>query len=116
MWLSMRSFIRLLIIRRLNQVLNNLREQIYRYRVEYLKDERQEIFWSKNMKKFTKQSVIVMWNRRRRFLQHIENQRMRRSYGLSVRETQNRQVHKIRTVSRSAHIKSYISGYSKRDA
>ena len=25
--------------RRLNQVLNNLREQIYRYRVEYLKDE-----------------------------------------------------------------------------
>lgn len=25
--------------KRLNQVLNNLREQIYRYRVEYLKEE-----------------------------------------------------------------------------
>ena len=34
--------------RRLNQVLNNLREQIYRYRVE----KRQGIFWLRNTRSF----------------------------------------------------------------
>lgn len=62
--------------RRLNQVLNNLREQIYRYRVEYLKDEETrkllvreheeicEAIRSRNVKKAQEISY-----------QHIENQR-----------------------------------------
>ena len=80
--------------RRLNQVLNNLREQIYRYRVEYLKEEEtrkllvkehDEIYEAiRNRDVKTAQEISY---------QHIENQR--EAIIRSIREeTQNRQVHK----------------------
>mgnify|MGYP003210586043 CR=1 FL=1 len=62
--------------RRLNQVLNNLREQIYRYRVEYLKDEEtrnllvkehEEIYEAIKNRDLKKAKEISY--------QHIENQR-----------------------------------------
>ena len=62
--------------RRLNQVLNNLREQIYRYRVEYLKDEEtrnllvkehEEIYEAIKNRDLKKAQEITY--------QHIENQR-----------------------------------------
>ena len=62
--------------RRLNQVLNNLREQIYRYRVEYLKDEEtrnllvkehEEIYEAIKNRNLKKAQEITY--------QHIENQR-----------------------------------------
>lgn len=62
--------------RRLNQVLNNLREQIYRYRVEYLKDEttrktlvkeHEEIYEAIRARDVKKAQEIAY--------RHIENQR-----------------------------------------
>ena len=76
--------------RRLNQVLNNLREQIYRYRVEYLKDEEtrnllvkehEEIYEAIKNRDLKKAQEITY--------QHIENQR--EAIIRSIREeTQNR--------------------------
>lgn len=80
--------------RRLNQVLNNLREQIYRYRVEYLKDEEtrnllvkeHEEIYEAIRNRDVKQAQEISY-------QHIENQR--EAIIRSIREeTQNRQVHK----------------------
>lgn len=62
--------------RRLNQVLNNLREQIYRYRVEYLKDadtrnqlvkEHEEIYYAIKARDAEKAREIAF--------AHVENQR-----------------------------------------
>ena len=80
--------------RRLNQVLNNLREQIYRYRVEYLKDEEtrnllvkeHEEIYEAIRNRDVKQAQEISY-------QHIENQR--EAIIRSIREeTQNRQIHK----------------------
>lgn len=93
--------------RRLNQVLNNLREQIYRYRVEYLKDEEtrnllvkeHEEIYEAIRNRDVKQAQEISY-------QHIENQR--EAIIRSIREeTQNRQVHQIKRSAVSAHIKSY---------
>lgn len=63
--------------KRLNQVMNNLREQIYRYRVEYLKDEEtrnvlvkehEELYKAIKARDVAKAQAISF--------QHIENQRM----------------------------------------
>ena len=70
--------------RRLTQVLNNLREQIYRYRVEYLKDE---VFWSKNMRRFMRPLRTAILRRHRRSLISILKIRERRSSDLSERKT-----------------------------
>ena len=80
--------------RRLNQVLNNLREQIYRYRVEYLKDEETR----KLLVKEHKEIYEAIKNRdvksaKEISYQHIENQR--EAIIRSIREeTQNRQIRK----------------------
>ena len=80
--------------RRLNQVLNNLREQIYRYRVEYLKDEETRNLLVKEHEEIYE----AIRNRdvqqaQENSYQHIENQR--EAIIRSIREeTQNRQVHK----------------------
>ena len=80
--------------RRLNQVLNNLREQIYRYRVEYLKDEETRNLLVKEHKEIyeaiknrdVKSAKEISY-------QHIENQR--EAIIRSIREeTQNRQIRK----------------------
>ena len=80
--------------RRLNQVLNNLREQIYRYRVEYLKDEETRNLLVKEHKEIyaaiknrdVKRAQEISY-------QHIENQR--EAIIRSIREeTQNRQIRK----------------------
>lgn len=80
--------------RRLNQVLNNLREQIYRYRVEYLKDEETRKLLVKEHKEIyeaikkrdVKSAKEISY-------QHIENQR--EAIIRSIREeTQNRQIRK----------------------
>ena len=80
--------------RRLNQVLNNLREQIYRYRVEYLKDEETRNLLVKEHKEIyeaiknrdVKSAQEISY-------QHIENQR--EAIIRSIREeTQNRQIRK----------------------
>ena len=76
--------------RRLNQVLNNLREQIYRYRVEYLKDEETR----KLLVKEHEELYRAIKNRDVKLaqeisFQHIENQR--EAIIRSIREeTQNR--------------------------
>ena len=80
--------------KRLIQVLNNMREQIYRYRVEYLKDEEtrnllvkeHEEIYEAIRNRDVKQAQEISY-------QHIENQR--EAIIRSIREeTQNRQVHK----------------------
>ena len=72
--------------RRLNQVLNNLREQIYRYRVEYLLVKEHEEIYEAIRNRDVKQAQEISY-------QHIENQR--EAIIRSIREeTQNRQVHK----------------------
>ena len=79
---------------RLTSIVNNLREQIYRYRVEYLKDEEtrnllvkeHEEIYEAIRNRDVKQAQEISY-------QHIENQR--EAIIRSIREeTQNRQVHK----------------------
>ena len=62
--------------RRLNQVLNNLREQIYRYRVEYLKDEETRNVLVKEHEELTRaiKERDVLRAQEISF-EHIENQR-----------------------------------------
>ena len=63
--------------RRLIQVLNNMREQIYRYRVEYLKEEETRNLLVKEHEEITKAiRERDIKNARRIAYQHIENQRM----------------------------------------
>ena len=63
--------------RRLNQVLNNLREQIYRYRVEYLKEDESRNRLVKEHEKIT-QAIKAKDVKRAQELsfEHLENQRM----------------------------------------
>ena len=63
--------------RRLIQVLNNLREQIYRYRVEYLKEEETRNLLVREHEEMTKAiRERDVKNAQRIAYQHIENQRM----------------------------------------
>ena len=68
---------KLLIIKRLMQVLNNLREQIYRYRVEYLKEDESRNRLVKEHEKITRaikeQDVKAA---QELSFEHLENQRM----------------------------------------
>lgn len=62
--------------RRLNQVLNNLREQIYRYRVEYLKDEDTRNVLVKEHEELTRAIKERDVKRAQEIsFEHIENQR-----------------------------------------
>ena len=79
---------------KLIQLLNNLREQMYRYRVEYLKDEETRNLLVKEHKEIyaaiknrdVKRAQEISY-------QHIENQR--EAIIRSIREeTQNRQIRK----------------------
>ena len=79
--------------RRLNQVLNNLREQIYRYRVEYLKDEETRNLLVKEHEEIYEAIRNRDVKQAQEISYHIENQR--EAIIRSIREeTQNRQVHK----------------------
>ena len=63
--------------RRLIQVLNNLREQIYRYRVEYLKEEETRNLLVREHEEMTRAiRERDVKNAQRIAYQHIENQRM----------------------------------------
>ena len=63
--------------RRLIQVLNNLREQIYRYRVEYLKEEETRNLLVREHEEITRAiRERDVKNAQRIAYQHIENQRM----------------------------------------
>ena len=63
--------------RRLNQVLNNLREQIYRYRVEYLKDGETRDVLVREHEELTRAIRERDVERAQKIsFQHIENKRM----------------------------------------
>ena len=73
--------------RRLNQVLNNLREQIYRYRVEYLKDEETRNLLVKEHEEIYGRIRTAILRKHRRSLISILKIRERRSSDLSERKT-----------------------------
>lgn len=69
--------------RRLNQVLNNLREQIYRYRVEYLKEEETR-------------NVLVMEHEE--LTQAIKERDVKRAQEISYRHIENQRMAIIRSI------------------
>ena len=94
--------------KRLNQVLNNLREQMYRYRVEYLKEEQTRNLLVSEHEELVKAIRVVMCRKHRIFLFTIWRIR---EWQLSVPSARRMQPENPRKKN-----KNRISGDIKRDA
>ena len=77
--------------RRLNQVLNNLREQIYRYRVEYLKEE---------------ETRNVLVKEHEEIYEAIKNRDVKKAQEISFRHIENQREAIIRSIRAEADTRS----------
>ena len=84
--------------KRLNQVLNNLREQMYRYRVEYLKMKIMQlsIFLSKYMKEEQTRNLLV--NEHEELVKAIRDGNVERAQEISFNHLENQRKAIIRTI------------------
>ena len=70
--------------KRLIQMINNLREQMYRYRLEYIKDEAQKILEAIRIRDIIRAKALMK--------EHIDNQEMTVSKNLNEAEEKSRQA------------------------